>query len=79
MTHWPAGKGLGGSSVINGMIYIRGSVQGFDDMADRTGNPVWNLRNVQKHYKMLEDYHGHFDPSMKNYFFYNIFKQCTHK
>ncbi|CAL8073808.1 unnamed protein product [Orchesella dallaii] len=61
VTLWPAGKGLGGSGLINGMIYIRGSVQGFDDVAERTSNPIWTMRNAQKHYKQLEDYHGHFD------------------
>jgi len=63
VTLWPAGRGLGGSGLINGMIYIRGSVQGFDDVAERTSNPIWTMRNAQKHYKQLEDYHGHFDQS----------------
>ena len=31
---WPRGKALGGSSVINGLLYIRGQHEDYDDWAD---------------------------------------------
>ncbi len=61
MTFWPGGKVLGGSSNINGMIFIRGNVQGFDIVANVTGNSIWSMENMLKVYKGLEDYHGYFD------------------
>jgi len=61
ISHWPAGKQLGGSSTINGLIYIRGNVQGFDDVAKNTGDGRWAMDNVLEYYKKIEDYHGWFD------------------
>lgn len=55
---WPSGKGFGGSSMINGMIYVRGNVQGFDDLAEKTGDKRWSLDNLLKYYKELENYEG---------------------
>ncbi|SDY21581.1 choline dehydrogenase [Lysobacter sp. yr284] len=42
---WPAGKVLGGSSSVNGMIYLRGSREDYDDWA-RAGNPGWSFDEV---------------------------------
>lgn len=61
MVKWPSGKGLGGSSLINGMVYIRGTVQGFDLMANETGDPVWSMDNVLKYFQQIENYEGYFD------------------
>jgi hypothetical protein len=43
------------------MIFIRGNVQGFDIVANVTGNSIWSMENMLKVYKGLEDYHGYFD------------------
>ena len=42
---WPRGKVLGGSSSINGLIYIRGQKQDFD-LWRQLGNTGWSYEDV---------------------------------
>ncbi|WP_341917809.1 choline dehydrogenase [Hydrocarboniphaga effusa] len=60
----PRGKVLGGSSSINGLVYIRGQREDFDDWRDE-GNPGWGYDDVLPYFKRAEDqqrgaddYHG---------------------
>ena len=53
----PRGKMLGGSSSINGMVYIRGQAQDYDHWA-QLGNRGWSWQDVLPVYKRLENYGG---------------------
>ena len=53
--HVPRGKVLGGSSAINGMIYIRGNRLDFDDWAYQ-GNAGWGYEDVLPLFKRSEDF-----------------------
>lgn len=52
---WPRGKVLGGSSALNGMIYVRGAKADFDAWA-YNGAPGWSYRDVLPYFKKSEDY-----------------------
>ena len=43
---YPRGKVLGGSSSINGMIYMRGQARDYDGWAQLTSDDAWSWRNV---------------------------------
>lgn len=55
---YPRGKVLGGSSSINGMIYMRGQKQDYDAWVAATGDTAWSWDASLKRYKKFEDYHG---------------------
>ena len=50
----PRGRVLGGSSSINGLIYIRGQREDFDDWKN-LGNPGWGFDDVLPYFKKSED------------------------
>lgn len=54
---YPRGKVLGGSSSINGMIYMRGQRADYDGWA-ALGNSGWGWDEVLPHFKAVEDHHG---------------------
>jgi choline dehydrogenase len=55
---YPRGKVLGGSSSINGMIYMRGQSQDYERWAELTGDPGWAWDKVLPLFKKSEDYYG---------------------
>ncbi|MBV9991234.1 MAG: choline dehydrogenase [Alphaproteobacteria bacterium] len=66
--YWPRGRGWGGSSSINGMIYIRGHARDYDGWR-QMGCDGWSFADVLPYFKRAEgnekggdDFHGHDGP-----------------
>jgi choline dehydrogenase len=53
----PRGKVLGGSSSINGMVYVRGHARDFDHWAEQ-GAAGWAYADVLPYFKRMENSHG---------------------
>jgi choline dehydrogenase len=56
----PRGKLLGGSSSINGMVFVRGQSQDYDQWA-QLGNRGWSYREVLPIFRDMESYQGDAD------------------
>lgn len=53
----PRGKVVGGSSSINGMVYVRGHARDFDHWADQ-GADGWGYADVLPYFQRMETSHG---------------------
>jgi len=60
----PRGKLLGGSSSINGMVFVRGQAQDFDTWA-QLGNRGWSYTEVLPFFKRMESYAGEGDDALR--------------
>ena len=60
----PHGKLLGGSSSINGMVFVRGQAQDFDTWA-QMGNRGWSYAEVLPFFKRMESYAGKGDDAFR--------------
>ena len=53
----PRGKVIGGSSSINGMVYVRGHARDYDTWAEM-GAQGWSYADVLPYFKRMENWHG---------------------
>jgi choline dehydrogenase len=56
----PRGKVIGGSSSINGMVYVRGHARDFDTWAEM-GAAGWSYADVLPYFQRMEQWHGQAD------------------
>lgn len=63
--HYARGLGLGGCSLINGMIYMRGQARDYDEWAQLSGDSSWSWQQVlplfmqhEDFYKGASEFHG---------------------
>ena len=64
---YPRGKTLGGSSSINGMIYMRGQSRDYDQWAKLTGDSTWRWDNVLPAFRKHEDHFPGSDAEFDRY------------
>ena len=60
----PRGRLLGGSSSINGKVFVRGQAQDFDTWA-QMGNRGWSYNDVLPFFKRMESYAGEGDDAFR--------------
>lgn len=56
------GKGLGGGSSINAMVWARGHKEDWNHFAREAGDEAWGYESVLGYYRRIEDWRGTPDP-----------------
>lgn len=64
--NWPRGKTIGGSSSINGMVYIRGQEEDYQKW-ESEGNRGWGYQELMKDFISLENNQNHADQHHGNF------------
>ena len=59
------GKGLGGGSSINVMVWARGHRTDWEFFASEAGDPRWGYENVLETYRRIENWQGTPDPKFR--------------
>ena len=62
----PRGNVIGGSSSINGMVFVRGHARDFDNWA-QSGARGWSYSDVLPYFKKMETWHGDIDDESEKY------------
>ena len=64
---WPSGKVLGGSTALNGMMFVRGNKEDYDKW-EEMGAKGWSYKDVLPYFKKMESYNGmDGDPGYRGY------------
>ena len=64
---WPSGKALGGSTALNGMMFVRGNREDFD-IWEKMGAKGWSYKDVLPYFIKMETYNGvDGDPGYRGY------------
>ena len=53
--YWVRGRGLGGSSSVNGMVYVKGQPADFDSIAALAGDD-WSWEHIARAYEQMESH-----------------------
>ncbi|MEK7320806.1 MAG: GMC family oxidoreductase N-terminal domain-containing protein, partial [Pseudomonadota bacterium] len=64
--YWPRGRVLGGSSAVNGMIWVHGDSQEYDRWRDEHGLADWGSDKFKPYLKRAECYRAG-DPAMRGH------------
>ncbi|EKX43468.1 hypothetical protein GUITHDRAFT_163854 [Guillardia theta CCMP2712] len=63
--HCPRGKVIGGSSSINGMVFVRGNARDFDHWEEEHGAREWSFRHCLPYFKKMETWRETNDPDWR--------------
>ncbi|KIW24520.1 uncharacterized protein PV07_10231 [Cladophialophora immunda] len=64
---YPRGKGLGGSTMTNAMVYYVGSSEEYDYWAEVTGCPKWRWPETKERFRRIERFHDDTPTEFRKY------------